>query len=207
MRSHDVVLHNAHHLILLAYRNYEMKTSSAVKNMTGCILAALLIVSITGSRAEARSNIDFGQDIGFVSATPGGTNFAMQFTMDYHLTKELSIGPMVQFVPPGDFTMVAAALVARYQFLPFPAKCGAFCPSLVPFLGFGGLYTKLERDGLNSTANTYFVPIGVTLEWKLSQSFGFAATFSQNFHDISYGNQFSDDRSSQGAFFGIRFHH
>jgi hypothetical protein len=182
-----------------------------------CSLLAIGLFTWTATQTEARSTIDYGQEIGFVSGSPDGTNFAMQFTMDWHSNKGFSIGPMIQFVPPGDFMMIGGALATKYRFeLPKPTDhetdwIGKLVPSVVPFLGMGGMHTFLRRgsgaDRFEGHDSSYYVPLGVGVEWELHKSFSLSANFVHNFHDISYGDQFGHDRGSEAAFFGLRYRH
>ncbi len=185
-------------------------------------MLALGLVAWTAAQTEARSSIDYGQDIGVVSGSPDGTNFAMQFTMDWHVSKGFSIGPMIQFVPPGDFMMIGGALATRYRYdlkqytsnfeSEWLRTISPLMPtSVVPFLGMGGMHTFIRRgngaDRFEGHDSSYYVPLGVGVEWELHKSFSLSATFVHNFHDISYGNQFGHDRGSEAAFFGLRYRH
>lgn len=184
-----------------------------------CLMMAIGIFTWTADRAQARSSIEYGQDIGFVSGSPDGTNFAMQFSMDWHSNKGFSIGPMVQFVPPGDFMMIAGALATKYRYdlkqytgtIETPIIRNIIPSSVVPFLGMGGMHTFLRRgsgpDRFEGHDSSYYVPLGVGVEWELHKSFSLSATFVHNFHDISYGDQFGHDRGSEAAFFGLRYRH
>jgi hypothetical protein len=182
-------------------------------------MLAIGILAWTAAQTEARSTIDYGQDLGVVSGIPDGTNFAMQFTMDWHVRRGLSIGPMIQFVPPGDFMMIGGALATRYRYdlKEYTSNIEAdlirklLPTSVVPFLGMGGMHTFIRRgsgaDRFEGHDSSYYVPIGVGVEWELHKSFSLSASFAHNFHDISYGNQFGHDRGSEAAFFGLRYRH
>jgi hypothetical protein len=189
-----------------------------LRRLCGSSMLAIGLFTWAPAQAEARSTIDYGQDIGVVSGSPDGTNFAMQFTMDWHSNKGFSIGPMIQFVPPGDFMMIAGALATRYRIdlrnlldLEPDSIKRKLTPSIVPFLGMGGMHTFLRRgsgaDRFEGHDSSYYVPLGVGVEWELHKSFSLSATFSHNFHDISYGDQYGHDRGSEAAFFGLRYRH
>jgi hypothetical protein len=196
-----------------------MNISMQLRRLCIYSLLTIGIVIWAEDRSHARSSIDYGQDIGVVSGSPDGTNFAMQFTMDWHSNKGFSIGPMIQFVPPGDFMMIGGALATRYRY-DLKEYTGNFetnlirkllPTSVVPFLGMGGMHAFIRRgsgaDRFEGHDSSYYVPLGVGVEWELHKSFSLSATFVHNFHDISYGNQFGHDRGSEAAFFGLRYHH
>jgi hypothetical protein len=95
-------------------------------------------------KPQPKPKWDFGAGPGFVSGSPNGTKIAELFTADYYLkNSQASIGPMIQLVPPGDFTQVAGALVGRYHQAIFHHD--QVIVKLVPFIGLGGLYSEVKR--------------------------------------------------------------
>jgi hypothetical protein len=157
--------------------------------------------SDSNSFTDKFQNWDFGSGIGFNSKGPGGTVFAEVFTADWRFTDKISIGPMIQLVPPGDYTMVAGALVGRYKM-----DIGIPRLSVMPLLGLGGLHSEVKNTGVSNQASnkdtSYYATLGISLDWGLSDHFGLTASYLYNFHDIRTID--SRDRGSQSLFFGVR---
>lgn len=168
------------------------------------------------SFGDRLGNWAFGTGVGVNANGPGGTRFAEVFTADRYLDKDktFSIGPMIQLVPPGDYTMVAGAIVGRYWFSPgkkcnctdwynFPLKYLTF----QPFLGLGGLHSSIRNSGPNNTTiqdTSYYAATGVSLNIHLpDERFGVSLTWMHNLHDIRTAT--GRDRESVSYFVGISF--
>jgi hypothetical protein len=181
-----------------------------------CSIASIMSLLFLANNAEARNDYDLGTGIGFVSGSPNGTNFAESFQLDWYVNKEgetkagrisTSIGPYVQFVPPGSYTQIAGALVSRlhWNFLDkitdLKLKDNVL---LVPFLGLGGVHAELKNDG-GSKDMSYYSALGMSLDFNFYKRYGISATFVHNFQDLNLGSGMGHDRGSEGFFFSVRF--
>ena len=153
---------------------------------------------------------EYGSGMGFISGSPDGTKFGMVFTADYYpKNTDFSIGPMIQLIPPGDFTLIAGAVVGRYHFdlhRLFPSLAERRL-QLVPFMGLGGLHSEVKRQigGVTTITNdmSYYGTAGLSLDWNFDKRFGLSATYMNNLHDIRTGD--GRDRDSSSFFLSLRF--
>ncbi|MDI3465114.1 MAG: hypothetical protein OJF50_003935 [Nitrospira sp.] len=184
------------------------------------IITIFLLLSLVAT-AQARSDYDVGTGIGFVSGSPDGTNFAQSFQMDWRIVNGrnsilgrfwTSVGPYVQFVPPGPYMHVAGAIVARlhWHFLDHFIEDCDDCKlhhalTLSPFIGMGGMHAQLNQAGGITQDFSYYSPVGLSLDYDFLRRFGVSVNFVHNFHDLNVGNGGGHDRGSEAFFFTIRF--
>ncbi len=182
-------------------------------------LGAVVLLLGVVSTAQARSDYDLGTGIGFVSGSPDGTNFAQSFQMDWRVVSErhstlgrfwTSIGPYIQFVPPGPYMHVAGAVVTRLHWHFLDKPCGgcklANALALSPFVGMGGIHAQLRNQADSIVQDfSYYAPVGVSLDYDLLRRFGISVNFVHNFHDLKVGNGGGHDRGSEAFFFTVRF--
>ncbi|HET8579573.1 MAG TPA: hypothetical protein VFL31_01115 [Nitrospiraceae bacterium] len=184
-----------------------MKTRT-IENMIRSrkLLAGLLVVTwlATGEGlGQAQENKwGFGTDVGFLSGTVNDTVFALGFNADYYLDRSFSIGPMLQLAPVGDLTQIAMAGVARYHF-----RTGAI--NVVPFAGFGLVHADLDRGSgpgsIDTNDTSYYIPLGVTLEWQVARTLALASTVMVNLYDLNLDPPVGRDHTSVAVMFGFRF--
>ncbi|MDC8450866.1 MAG: hypothetical protein LV473_21280 [Nitrospira sp.] len=143
-----------------------MKNYRPIYEFRVIISAAFLLLVLVGA-VHARSDYELETGVGFVSGSPDGTHFAQSFQMDWRIIRErnsrfgrfsTSIGPYVQFVPPGPYMHIGGAVVARihWHFLDyFLASCDDCKLSkkallLSPFVGMGGATVKRCVNGFQA---------------------------------------------------------
>ena len=167
------------------------------------ILAAGTVVS--APRAQADENRwGFGSDLGLTSGTVDGTVFTLAFNGDYYIDRNFSIGPMMQISPLGDLFQISFAGVGRYH---FRLNNGI---NLVPFSGIGLLHVDLDRGTgpgrIDRNDTSWYIPIGVSLEYQTSHNLALSSTLIVNLHDIDLAPSLSEtDRTSVALLFGFRF--
>lgn len=195
------------------------KMNSFVKSPAQCIMSLIFpLLLLMASAAEGKTDYEVGTGIGLVSGSPSGTNFAESFQFDWYVNKEgetragriaTSIGPYLQFVPPGSYTQIAGAMVSRlhWHFLDRITD-SKFRDNflLVPFLGLGGVHAELKDTGGGTSRDmSYYSTLGLSLDFDFYKRYGLSATFVHNFHDLNPGNGLGHDRGSEGFFFSVRF--
>lgn len=146
----------------------------------------------------------FGSDLGFTSGTVDSTVFTLGFNLDYYLDRNFSIGPMMQISPMGDLFQIAFAGAGRYH-LRFTNGI-----NLVPFLGFGLIHADLDRgtgpSSINRNDTSWFVPIGLSLEYQVVHNIALTSTLQVNLYNIDLSPSLSgNDRSSVTMLFGFRW--
>ena len=172
--------------------------------------ASLLVILVTGSvifapRAHADENRwGFGSGLGLTSGTVNGTVFNLAFSGDYYLDRNFSVGPMMQISPMGDLFQISFAGVGRYY---FRLNNGI---NLVPFTGIGLIHADLDRrtglQPIDRNDTSWYIPIGVSLEYQASHNLALTSTLIVNLHDINLSPSLREnDQTSVALLFGFRF--
>ena len=171
------------------------------------VLLAILAAGTTlsASRAQADENRwGFGSDLGLTSGMVDGTVFTLAFNGDYYLDRNFSIGPMMQISPMSDLFQVSFAGVARYH---FHLNNGI---NLVPLMGIGLLHVDLDRGTgpgrIDRNDTSWYIPIGLSLEYQATHNVALTSTLIVNLHDINLSPSLSEhDTTSVAMLFGFRF--
>ncbi len=170
-------------------------------------LLATLAVGAFVVEAHAQGNEQrwgFGSDLGLTAGTVNGTVFTMGFNADYYIDRNFSVGPMMQLSPMGDLFQIAFAGVGRYH---FRMNNGI---NLVPFSGIGLLHADLDRGTgpgrIDRNDTSWYIPIGVSLEYQASSNIALSSTLIVNLHDINLSPSLREnDTTSVALLFGFRF--
>jgi hypothetical protein len=162
-----------------------------------------MIIGLIGSPGPAGAVIDpqpgawtYGGGIGFLGNTPSGTAFALNAHADNFINRNLSIGPLAQIAFTGPLTQFGLSGQLKY-WLDIPDTGNRMRVVLQGGLGF------LHADRLNSDTS-WLIPLGVGLDYALSQRLALTANFLLNFTDIDTGNG-RDAHVMPGLTFGVRF--
>jgi hypothetical protein len=167
------------------------------------VLTAGTIVSAPQAWAD-EPRWGFGSGLGLTSGTVNGTVFNLAFSGDYYLDRSFSIGPMMQISPMGDLFQISFAGVGRYY---FRLKNGI---NLVPFTGIGLIHADLDRRTgpapVDRNDTSWYIPIGVSLEYQASHNLALTSTLIVNLHDINLSPSLREnDQTSVTLLFGFRF--
>ena len=167
------------------------------------ILAAGTVVSAPRAHAD-ENRWGFGSDLGLTSGMVNGTVFTLAFSGDYYIDRNFSFGPMMQISPMSDLFQISFAGVGRYH---FRLNNGI---NLVPFSGIGLLYVDLDRGTgpgrIDRNDTSWYIPIGVSLEYQAAHNLALSSTLIVNLHDIDLAPSLSEtDRTSVALLFGFRF--
>ena len=174
-----------------------------------CVAGLLAILAagtaVSASRAQADENRwGFGSDLGFTTGTVNGTVFTLAFSGDYYLDQNFSVGPMMQISPMGDLFQISFAGVGRYY---FRLNNGI---NLVPLMGIGLIHADLDRGTgpgrIDRNDTSWYIPIGVSLEYQAAHNIALTSTLIVNLHDINLSPSLSEhDQKSVALLFGFRF--
>ena len=167
------------------------------------ILAAGTVVSAPQAQAD-ENRWGFGSDLGLTSGMVNGTVFTLAFSGDYYIDRNFSLGPMMQISPMSDLFQISFAGVGRYH---FRLNNGI---NLVPFSGIGLLYVDLDRGTgpgrIDRSDTSWYIPIGVSLEYQAAHNLALSSTLIVNLHDIDLSPSISEnDHTSVALLFGFRF--
>lgn len=172
--------------------------------------ATLFAILVAGATAFApRAHADenrwgFGSGLGFTAGTVNDTVFNLAFSADYFLDRNFSVGPLMQLSPTGDLFQISFAGVGRYY---FRLNNGI---NLVPFTGIGLLHADLDRGvgagRIDRNDTSWYIPIGVSLEYQATHNLALTSTLIVNLHDINLSPSLQEnDTSSVAMLFGFRF--
>jgi hypothetical protein len=170
------------------------------------LLAILVLCTVVSApRAYADDNRwGFGSGLGLTAGTVNGTVFTLAFNGDYYVDRNFSVGPMMQITPMGDLFQISFAGVARYH---FRLNHGI---NLVPFSGIGLLHADLDRGAgpgrIDRSDTSWYIPLGVSLEYQTTHNLALSSTLIVNLHDIDLSPSLrEEDSTSIALLFGFRF--
>jgi hypothetical protein len=184
------------------------KMASTFSRVTCATSLLAIMVACTvrfASRAQADENRwGFGSGLGFTAGTVNGTVFNLAFSGDYFLDRNFSVGPLMQISPTGDLFQVSFAGVGRYY---FRLNNGI---NLVPFTGIGLIHADLDRGTgparIDRNDTSWYIPIGLSLEYQATHNVALTSTLIVNLHDINLSPSLSEnDTTSVAVLFGFRF--
>jgi hypothetical protein len=170
-------------------------------------LLSILAVSASVGESHAQTGEQrwgFGSDLGLTAGTVNDTVFTLGFNADYYIDRNFSVGPMMQISPMGDLFQIAFAGVGRYH---FRLNNGI---NVVPFSGIGLLHADLDRGTgpgrIDRNDTSWYIPLGVSLEYQASSNVALSSTLIVNLHDINLAPSLSEkDNTSVALLFGFRF--
>jgi len=167
------------------------------------ILAAGTAVGAPHARADEH-RWGFGSDLGLTTGTVDGTVFTLGFNLDYYIDRNFSIGPMMQISPTGDLFQISFAGVARYH---FRLNNGI---NLVPFMGIGLIHADLDSGtgpgSIDRNDTSWYVPIGLSLEYQAVHNIALSSTLIVNLYDINLTPSLPENNHmSVALLFGFRF--
>ena len=174
-----------------------------------CATSLLSLLAVGAIVSEPHALADearwgFGSDLGLTTGTVNGTVFTLGFNADYYIDRNFSIGPMMQISPMGDLFQISFAGVGRYH---FRLDRGI---NVVPFTGIGLIHADLDRGTgpgrIDRNDTSWYIPIGVSLEYQASPNLALSSTLIVNLHDINLAPSLSEkDSTSVALLFGFRF--
>lgn len=173
--------------------------------LVSVICAGLLWAGVLMGPAYAEDNRwGFGSDLGLITGTVNGTVFNLGFNLDYYVDRNFSFGPMMQLAPMGDLFQISFAGVGKYH---VRFNNGI---NLVPFTGIGLIHASLDRGTgpgrIDRNDTSWYVPIGVSLEYQVVHNIALSSTLIVNLHDINLSPSLPEhDQTSVALMFGFRW--
>jgi len=172
------------------------------KHASSILLILLLWTAAPAFANDARWG--FGSDLGLTTGTVDNSVFTLGFNLDYYPDPNFSFGPMLQLTPMGDLFQIAMAGVGRYH---FRLNNGI---NLVPYTGIGFIHVDLDRGSgpgrIDRNDTSWFIPIGLGLEYQVVHNIAISSTLQVNLHDINLSPSLPEkDHTSIALLFGFRW--
>jgi hypothetical protein len=137
-----------------------------------------------------------GGGLGFLGNTADGVAFALNLNAETFIKRSLSVGPLLQLGITGDLTQIGVSGQVKYWIDLSNIATGL---KLTAQGGLGFVYTDFRGDD-----TSFLIPIGVGLDYALSNAVSATATFLLNFTDVDPGFGPRAD-VMPGLTFGLRF--
>jgi hypothetical protein len=166
------------------------------------VMLAVVLASVPTQTAQADQRWALGSGLGFTAGTIDDTVFTVGANFDYFLARNFSVGPMALITPASDLFQISLAGVGR---LHFRMNNGL---SLVPFAGFGLTHADLDRGTgparIDRNDTSWYVPIGLSLEYPVVRHLSLTSTLIVNLYDINLSPSIPEnDHTSVSLLFGF----
>jgi hypothetical protein len=177
----------------------------AIVNTPAILPAVILAVVLACARTQtvqAEQRWAVGSGLGFTAGTVDDTVLTVGANLDYFLARNFSVGPMMLITPSGSLFQISFAGVGR---LHFRMHNGV---SLVPFAGFGLTHADLDRGTgpgrIDRNDTSWYVPIGLSLEYPIIRHLALTSSLIVNLHDINLSPSIPEnDHTSVSLLFGL----
>ena len=172
--------------------------------LIGALAGTLWLASALVPAYAQENRWGVGTDVGFVAGSVHDTVFNLGFNVDYYLDRNFSVGPMMQITPTGDLFQISFAGVAKYH---LRLDNGI---NVVPFAGFGLIHADLDhgtgRSRIDRNDTSWYIPLGISLEYQLVHNIAVASTVIVNLHSIDLSPSLPEkDNNSVALMFGLRW--
>ena len=137
-----------------------------------------------------------GGSIGFLANTPDDTAFAFNLHADRFVSRNISLGPLLQLGFTGDMNQVGFSGQGKY-WVDLPQLDHRLKLALQGGLGF--IHSDFFRDD-----TSWLIPIGVGADFAVSRTVSLTADFLLNFTDLNTGAG-TGTNVMPGLTFGARF--
>ena len=152
-----------------------------------------------------------GAGMGFVGSTPDGVaEFAFNGHADYFVAERFSIGPLAQYAGVGNDFLFGLSAQARYWW-DMPGTDHVAKLVLQGGLGFVRSGIKDTDSGTANTYGSFLIPIGVGIDYAVTERLAITADFQLNFTSLGEtvragGREFDLHTNVMPALYlGIRF--
>jgi hypothetical protein len=162
----------------------------------GFIIVMMITASWSGTRAEAAElrpgRWTLGVGVGFLGNTPDDTALAVNAHADMPVAPSLTLGPLLQLGFTGDLSQLGLSGQAKYWI-----DLGGQLEVTVQG-GMGFVHTDFADVDLS-----WLIPLGVGVDYALSDTLSATWTFLLNFTDLDTGRRDADVMPA--VIFGLRF--
>jgi hypothetical protein len=151
-----------------------------------------------------------GVGVGFWANTPDGVEFGSKGHADYFWTRDLSVGPLLQYAGAGNDRLFGVSAQARYWWvIPGPRR-----PTRLAVQGgLGYVWADIEDQdtGAAAASSAFLVPVGVALDCALTPRVAFTVEVLLNLTSLGgtvrVGDRVVDLQTSvmPAVYLGVRF--
>lgn len=178
-----------------------MKTRPLVLTWCAVLISCPLFLAPASAQQERRTGtVAAGASVGLQGDTADDTAFAAGLNLDYFLTDNISVGPLLQTGVTDDLWQIGVSAQLKYT-LDLLSN-----PELKPQLqgGIGFIYADLDRGSSGDEDDiSFLIPIGFGAEYRLTEDISLESNLLFNFTDL-------DAVRNENFFFtwltGLRFH-
>jgi hypothetical protein len=166
--------------------------------LVGLVVGLTLVVMPPPAWAadEKPGSWTFGAGGGFLSGTPNGTAFAMNFYGDAFLTRNLSLGPLLQLGFTGHESQIGVSGQAKY-WIDVPGTANRL--KVTPQAGIGLVHAAFRDDD-----TSWLIVLGAGADYRLTNTLSVTGTLLINFTDLDTGGGTGAD-VMPGFTIGVRF--
>ena len=180
------------------------------------LLSALIIlptgwVSAQDPTADAMGRWSGGTGIGFLGGTPDGVEFALNGHLNYFISEDISIGPLVQYAGAGDDFLFGLTVQGKYWWA-IPDTNNQTKLVLQGGIGFARAGVREPELGFADTYSSFLIPLGVGIDHAVNQQVSLTADFMLNItalgQDVRIAGREEDFHTNvmPGLYFGVRFY-
>jgi Outer membrane protein beta-barrel domain len=180
------------------------------------LLLTVLLVTPTGlvsahdSAAGGAGRWSGGTGVGFLGGTPDGVEFALNGHLNYFISEEISIGPLVQYAGAGDDFLFGLTAQGKYWWA-IPGTNNQTKLVLQGGIGFVRAGVREPEIGFGDTFSSFLIPLGIGVDHAVNEQVSVTADFMLNI--TSLGREFrvagreADFHTNvmPGLYFGVRF--
>lgn len=162
------------------------------------IFLFLLFLPFSAGAEGRAGKMRIGTDMGFQLSTLDDTDFALGAYGEYFLNDQLAVGPLLQFGLTGDLFQFGMSIQAKGIYEVFDYS-NLF---LEVQAGLGFIHADLERRNTTQTDTSVLIPIGIGLEYQLSEQLSISSKLLFNITNLRLAGM-EEDEFHTSVFFGV----
>ena len=177
---------------------------------TGLVSAQDPIDGETGQPSHMLGRWSGGTGIGFLGGTPDGVEFALNGHLNYFISEDISIGPLVQYAGAGDDFLFGLTVQGKYWWA-IPDTNNQTKLVLQGGIGFVRAGVREPEIGFGDTYSSFLIPLGIGVDHAVSEQVSLTADFMLNItalgQNVRVPGQEVDFHTNvmPGLYFGVRF--
>ena len=151
-----------------------------------------------------------GTGVGFLAGTPDGVEFALNGHLDYFISEDISIGPLVQYAGAGDDFLFGLTVQGKYWWA-IPGTENRTKLVMQGGIGFARAGVREPEIGYGDTFSSFLIPLGIGVDHAVNERVSVTADFMVNItslgREFRVAGQEADFHTNvmPGLYFGLRF--
>lgn len=177
---------------------------------TGLVSAQDPIDGEIGQPSHMSGRWSGGTGIGFLGGTPDGVEFALNGHLNYFVSEDISIGPLVQYAGAGDDFLFGLTVQGKYWWA-IPDTNNQTKLVLQGGIGFARAGVREPEIGFGDTYGSFLIPLGIGVDHAVNEQVSLTADFLLNItalgQNVRVAGQEVDFHTNvmPGLYFGVRF--